>query len=101
MLWFLYVSRKDQYIPRSRILRYLYANKVIDDTAHVALLFSHRMRRIRTNRRDDKMRTEFVECKSRSTAARRCPWAAVIAKVDGGFRCFESRYDYDVWKNQK
>jgi hypothetical protein len=46
------------------------------------------------------MRNQFVECKSRSTAARRCPWAAVIVKVDGGFRCFESVMDYKIWKDQ-
>lgn len=47
------------------------------------------------------MRTEFVECKSRSTAVRRCPWAAKIVKVDGGYRAFESISDYRVWKGQK
>lgn len=47
------------------------------------------------------MRKEFVECKSRSTAARRCPWAAVIAKADGGYWCFESPDDYDQWKGQR
>lgn len=47
------------------------------------------------------MRTETVECKHRSTAKRRCPWAAVIAKVEGGFMCFESVDDYRTWKNQR
>lgn len=44
------------------------------------------------------MRKEFVKCASRSTAKRRCPWAAVIAKVDGGFYCFESQDEYRQWK---
>ena len=47
------------------------------------------------------MRTTFEECKSRSTAARRNPWAEVIIKVDGGYLCFESDDDYRTWKNQR
>lgn len=46
------------------------------------------------------MRTEFIECRSRSTAKRRCPWAAVIARVEGGYRCFESVEDYRIWRQQ-
>lgn len=47
------------------------------------------------------MKHEFVECKSRSTAKRLCPWACAIAKVCGGYYCFESATDYQTWKNQK
>lgn len=47
------------------------------------------------------MRKSFVECKTRYQALKLCPWAASVAKVSGGFFCFESRYDYKVWKNQK
>lgn len=47
------------------------------------------------------MRKEFVECKSRATAKRRCVWATVIAKAFGGFYAFESVSDYQTWKNQK
>jgi hypothetical protein len=47
------------------------------------------------------MRQEFVQCASRATAKRHCPWAAVVAKVDGGFLCFESRGDYATWRNQR
>jgi hypothetical protein len=47
---------------------------------------------------------KFVACHSRSIAARKCPWAFVIAAVDGGFMCFESRdvYQtiYQTWKRQ-
>ena len=46
------------------------------------------------------MRTEYIQCKSRSTAWLRCPWAAIVTKVDGGFRAFESRADYATWRNQ-
>ena len=47
------------------------------------------------------MRKQFVECKSRSAAKHQCLWAAIIAKVDGGFMAFESASDYYTWKNQK
>lgn len=47
------------------------------------------------------MRSQFVECKSRKTAKRRCPWAAIVTKVEGGFHAFESVADYVTWKNQK
>lgn len=47
------------------------------------------------------MRKEFVECKSRATAAKRCPWAAIIAKADGGYWIFESITEYRTWKGQK
>jgi hypothetical protein len=47
------------------------------------------------------MRVEFIPCASRSTAARQCPWAAKIVKVDGGFRAFESMADYETWHGQK
>lgn len=47
------------------------------------------------------MRTEFVECGSYNTAKRRCPWAARIAKVTGGYKCFECIHDYNTWKNQR
>ena len=47
------------------------------------------------------MRKEFVGCKDRRTALRRCPWACVIVKVNGGFLAYESAADYQVWKNQK
>lgn len=47
------------------------------------------------------MRTKFIECETRYAAKKECPWAAVIAKVDGGFMVFESYDDYEIWKNQK
>lgn len=43
----------------------------------------------------------LVLCKSRSTAARLHPFAAVIAKVDGGYLVFQSDDDYKSWKAQK
>lgn len=47
------------------------------------------------------MRREMIHCKSRSTAKRRAPWAAVIMKVEGGFIAFESVADYRIAKGQK
>lgn len=47
------------------------------------------------------MRKEFIECTSRWWVTKWCPWAAVIAKADGGFWCFESRDDYRAWRRQK
>ena len=47
------------------------------------------------------MKKEFVECKSYATAKHRCPWAALIVRVEGGFLAFESVADYKTWKGQK
>jgi len=47
------------------------------------------------------MRKEFVSCKDRRTAKRRCTWAVVIAKAEGGYWCFESLADAVVWGMQK
>lgn len=47
------------------------------------------------------MRIETIECKSRSTAKRRCPWAARIVKVWEGYKCFESVEDARIFKGQK
>jgi hypothetical protein len=38
----------------------------------------------------------FTACKSRSTARRRYPNAALIVKVDGGYMCFTSTTAY-LW----
>jgi len=47
------------------------------------------------------MRKELIEVSSYSTAKRRAPWAAVIARVSGGFMAFESVDDYRTWRGQK
>lgn len=47
------------------------------------------------------MRIKFIECRSRSTAKRNAPWAAVIARAEGGFWAFEGTLDYWTWRNQK
>ena len=47
------------------------------------------------------MRRELIECKSRATAKKQAPWAAVIAKVDGGYMAWESVADYQTWCAQK
>lgn len=47
------------------------------------------------------MRQKFVECRWRYQAIKECPWASKVAKVYGGYRCFESVEDYKIWRNQK
>ena len=47
------------------------------------------------------MRYEFCYNVSRYSVRKSCPWAAVIARVDGGFVAFESPDDYRMWRNQK
>lgn len=47
------------------------------------------------------MKTEFVECKYRYQAKKKCLWASRIVKVTGGYLCFESITDYETWKAQK
>nr|DAS98531.1 MAG TPA: Beta-casein like protein [Caudoviricetes sp.] len=48
------------------------------------------------------MRIYFAQVETRYRAIKECPFdPSVIAKVCGGFMCFESHYDYDIWKNQK
>ena len=47
------------------------------------------------------MRNEFVQTESLKVAKNACPWASVIAKVDGGYMAFESAQDYRAWRSQK
>lgn len=48
------------------------------------------------------MRKEFLIVKTRYKAKKQCAFEPdVIAKVCGGYMCFESRNDYLIWKNQK
>ena len=44
---------------------------------------------------------EYIECKCRKTAVSRCPWAAKIVKVDGGYLAFAYMSDYQSWNNNK
>jgi len=46
------------------------------------------------------MKRELIYLKTYNGAKRRCPWAAVIARIYGGFIAFESVADYNTWKNQ-
>lgn len=43
------------------------------------------------------MRREFCEVVTMSEAQAKCPWAAEIAEVEGGFLAFESMDDYNSW----
>lgn len=47
------------------------------------------------------MKKEFIQVKSYRAAKKQAPWAAIIAKVEGGYMAFESVNDYLIWKNQK
>lgn len=47
------------------------------------------------------MRLQFIECKDRKTAAKRCPRACKIVKVEGGYMAFESLTDYETWRKQQ
>lgn len=44
---------------------------------------------------------KFVECKNFSEAFKECPWATDVITVVGGYMCFETETDYEIWKNQK
>jgi hypothetical protein len=48
-----------------------------------------------------KMRTELILADSHYQAKKLAPWAAKIAKVEGGFLAFESTRDYDDWRRNK
>lgn len=47
------------------------------------------------------MTREFIQVRTRATAVRRAPWAAVIIKVDGGYLAFASVTDAMTWRNQR
>lgn len=46
------------------------------------------------------MRKQFVEYSPEINAYDVCPWASVVEIVEGGWMCFESWDDYNVWKAQ-
>jgi len=47
------------------------------------------------------VRKEFVMVKSRKRAVEKCPWASFILKSEGGYWCFESLSDYQMYINQR
>lgn len=44
---------------------------------------------------------QFIQCASHATAKRRAPWAAVIAKVSGGYIAFVHVADYKTWRKHR
>lgn len=47
------------------------------------------------------MRVYFAEVKTRYQAIKECPFTpSNVAKVYGGFMCFESTNDYNTWKTK-
>lgn len=47
------------------------------------------------------MEVQFVQTESRYQAKKECPWQHKTVKVYGGYMCFESEADYEIWKNQE
>jgi len=47
------------------------------------------------------MRTELIRLKTYNGAKKRAPWAAIIARIYGGFIAFESVDDFIKWKANK
>jgi hypothetical protein len=47
------------------------------------------------------MRKAFLVVSTRYQAQKTAPWAAVIAKAEGGFWAFESYADYRTWRGQR
>lgn len=47
------------------------------------------------------MRQKFVQCAKFAEAFEECPWTNEIVRVYGGFMCFESESDFQIWNNQK
>ncbi len=45
-----------------------------------------------------KQMTKFIQAESCLQARNEAPWAAVIAKCDGGYIAFENQTDYRIWK---
>lgn len=52
-------------------------------------------------RKDETMRTEFVEVETKEEAETACPWAAIVVEVEGGHMAFESMADYETWEAQR
>lgn len=46
------------------------------------------------------MRKQFVEGGTREQAEAECPWAAEVIEVDGGWQCFESQTDANLFMMQ-
>lgn len=47
------------------------------------------------------MRVKTVEAFTPDEAQNICPWASEIIEIEGGYLCFESIIDAEVWSNQK
>lgn len=45
--------------------------------------------------------TQWIVCKTRRTAKRHTPWAAVWLKAEGGWWAFESVTDARIWQQQR
>lgn len=46
-------------------------------------------------------RTSYLAVTTRYRARKIAPWAAIIAKVEGGFIAFATVSDYRIWSGQR
>ena len=46
------------------------------------------------------MRKQFIAAHTRYLASKLAPWAARLARVEGGYMAFESTVDYYIWRRQ-
>lgn len=46
------------------------------------------------------MRQQYCEVLNEDQARTLCQWACKIVKTEGGYLCFESIIDYEIWKDQ-
>ncbi len=47
------------------------------------------------------MRQEFCEVETEEEASDICLWADIIIEVNGGYICFESARDAEIWESQE
>jgi len=43
----------------------------------------------------------FIDARSYRAARRAAPWAAIIARVEGGYIAFRTITDYQTWRGQR
>lgn len=43
----------------------------------------------------------FISAKSAAVARKKAPWAAKVAKVEGGYMAFLTVTEYETWRKQR
>jgi len=59
------------------------------------------MARTQTVPRTDTAQPDQQAADTQEQARIVCPWAGMVVEVDGGWLCFESPDDYQIWINQQ